>query len=878
MALQYRLGFFACFVIAVAGFWFAPSVFALDAMGLEVLAGVAQLGGPAIAAVICLVAARRSRGDDRLAWFNFGIGSLLYLGGNLGYFYFALAGITPAFPAAPEAAYFLMALFFAAGMFQYARVRNRLNRVQLYNFVLIYCAVTLGSLFTLGQSLETSVLSPFGTIAAFLYPALWFSVASTGLISVVIYDHGRKAFPLMLLLIAVLAESIADYSYALQLMDGTYQLGGLSQLLWVASAILIAWAGCEQMATVGAEAVVTRRSSDRRIAQAAVPGIAVASILLAGSFTGALGSDTYVWLSAALATIFAVVTGLREYWIIHTQRRLHNVVEDSRADLVRSQQRMRSVLESTSDSVLVLDHDWRVVYYNHRAVETIRQPDKLRIGITVWELFPAAATSGEGEHYRRAVATQQPVEFEILVPDRKVWLGINAYPTPDGISIFFRDISEQRRAREAIAHLAHHDPLTGLANRLLFQETLEQAIAEKRNIAVLMLDLDHFKEVNDSLGHPVGDAVLKETARRLQLCAAPGVTLARLGGDEFAAILRDGKGRTEALRLADQVLQAVNSAHEIDGLTVRVGASIGIALAERADDADRLFKKADIALYAAKAETRGGYRVFEATMEAELQQRQALRADLAMALERQEFELVYQPLVDLKSNRVAGFETLLRWQHPVHGMVSPATFIPLAEDSGLMTAIGDWVLKTACREATNWPEEVSLAVNLSTRQFVDATLVDNIAMTLEVTGLRPERLELEITESVLLKDDRANLLTLRRLRQMGIRIALDDFGTGYSSLGYLQRFPFSKIKIDRSFIDGLPDNEESQAIVRSVIGLGRSLGMRVTAEGVETEAQLDWVRSGCDEAQGYLISRPVPAGQVAGLITQIDGGRKRLAS
>jgi diguanylate cyclase (GGDEF)-like protein len=881
MRLATRLIIVVCFGLALALFAQAPALLAYDQVRIMELTGLAQLGGPIAAAVACLLAAWRGRGGDRAAWLNFGIGSLLYLAGNLGYAYFSVAGVSPTFPAAPELAYFVMALFFASGMFQYAKVRNRLSRVQLYNFVLIYCAVTLGSLFTLSHSLAESVLSPFGTIAAFLYPALWFSVASTGLISLLLYDQGRKSLPLALLVLAVLAESIADYSYALELMEGTYRLGGLSQLLWVASAGLIAWAALEHIALArqaNAEPKETRRRSDRGIAQAAVPALAVATILLAGSFTGALGSGAYVWLSAVLGAGFAIIAGFREHWIIHTQRQLRSVVEGSKADLEKSQERIRSVLESTSDSVLVLDHDWKLVYYNERALETIKQPGGLELGASIWKLFPSASAAQAGEHYRRAVETREPAEFELFAPDRGVWLGINAYPTPDGLSIFFRDISEQRRAREEMTHMAHHDPLTGLGNRLQFQETLEQATRSGQSVATLVLDLDHFKEVNDTLGHPVGDAVLIETARRLRASVRPQDTIARLGGDEFAVIVTGYSGRTELLRLAQGLLDAAMEPHHIDGLTVSVGASAGIALSVPGkDDANRLFKNADIALYVAKAEARGSYCFFEPAMEVGMQQRQALRADLAAALDRQQFELAFQPLVDLHTGRVASFETLLRWRHPELGMIAPDVFIPLAEESGLMIGIGDWVLRQACIEAQNWPAEISLAVNLSTKQFGDDGLADTIAATLEFTGLACERLELEITESVLLKDNKTNLLTLNRLRDMGIRIALDDFGTGYSSLGYLQRFPFSKIKIDRSFISGLPDSDESQAIVRSVIGLGKSLGMKVTAEGVETIAQLDWVKGGCDEAQGYLLSRPIPASDIPALIARINGeaGQRR---
>ena len=842
---------------------------------------VTQLGGPILAAAFCRLAARRSTGNDRKAWNNFTIGSSLYLAGNLAYFILILLEVPQDFPSLPEATFFAMALFYAVGIFQYGNVGSQISRLQLYNFVLIYCGVSLASLFALTHSLERSVLSPLGTLAAFLYPALWFSVAASGVISLVLYRQGNKAFALVLLLLAVLAESASDYAYALQLMEGTYHLGGVTQFLWVASAGLIVWAATEQLSIVPQPGRQTlRKQKDRALAQAVVPGATIASVLLVGSITGALGSGVYLWLSAALALVFGVTMALREGWMIAIQHRLRGSVERSRKQVLRSEERLSAVLESTSDSVVVIDRDWRLVYFNKHAREIIAQPDVLKIGVCLWDLFPNAVHSDEGAHYREAIATGRPVSFEIFIDDRRMWLGIEAYPTSDGLSIFFRDISEQRRTREEMRHMAQHDSLTGLANRSLFNGRLAEAVAGEGNVAVLLLDLDHFKEVNDSLGHPVGDAVLEGTADRLRSCVREGDTVARLGGDEFAVIVTGFADIAEVRRLARRIIEAANRPHEVAGETALVGGSAGIAVSGSRDP-ERLLKEADIALYVAKGEARGGFRFFEPAMETGLNERQALRGDLRLGLERNEFELHYQPIVDLKRGRIACFEALLRWRHPRHGMVSPDLFIPLAEETGLILAIGEWALHSACTEAARWPEDISVAINLSTRQFRDNNLVDIISHALDQTGLSPRRLELEITESVLLKDSRANLITLRRLRENGIRIALDDFGTGYSSLGYLQRFPFSKIKIDRSFTSGLPKSEQSQAIVRSVIGLGRSLGMRVTAEGVETAAQLDWVRSGCDEAQGYFLSRPVPADRVPELIEGLvlDGGEaKRLAS
>ena len=868
----------------LTGFWFGSTWPGLDHLAHDLWAVAGQLGGTLVAAVVCWIAWRRSTDGDGAAWRNFAIGATIYLGGNLTYLFLDLGGIVPSFPSAAEAAYFAMALFFAAGMFQYARLRHRIDAVQIYNFVLIYCAITLSILFFLNRSIETSVLPPFATIVAFVYPALWLSVGASGLISLLLREQGRNSVPFLLMVLAMFAESIADFRYALGLMDGSYVMGGFTQWLWVASAALIIWAAVEQIAIARRPNAVAgrmeRRGPERGVTQAVLPAAATAMIVLSGSLTGAVGAGAYVVLAVAVALVFTLAAALREYWIILLQRRLRAAVETSRADLAISQARLTSVLESTSDAVLVLDREWTIVYFNHRAMENVNFTDRLRIGNTIWNLFPAAQTSGEGAQYRRALATGQPAEFEIFVDDRKAWLDIRAYPTQDGLSIFFRDVTDRKRDRDQVTHLAHHDALTGLANRTLFHTRLSEALADETACAVLLIDLDHFKEVNDSIGHPAGDALLKSAAGRLVANLPEGATVARLGGDEFAAIVatdRDG-----AAALARKLLSAIAAPHKVEGLSIPAGASIGVALkGEDAMTPEQILKHADIALYTAKSETRGTFRLFEAAMDSGIKQRQALRTDLRVALERGEFVLAYQPLLDLHTDHIANFEALLRWHHPDKGPVPPDLFIPLAEETGLMVDIGAWVLRTACAEATKWPRSISVSVNLSSRQFASGNLIATVEDALAASGLRPQRLELEITESVLLRDSETNLSTLRQLREMGVRIALDDFGTGFSSLAYLQRFPFSKIKIDRGFVSGLPASVESQAIVRSVIGLGQALGMRVTAEGVETDAQFDWVRAGCDEAQGYLISRPIPASDVPALIARF-GGRNwqnaRLAS
>jgi diguanylate cyclase (GGDEF)-like protein len=436
------------------------------------------------------------------------------------------------------------------------------------------------------------------------------------------------------------------------------------------------------------------------------------------------------------------------------------------------------------------------------------------------------------------------------------------------------DITERRRAEARIAHMAHHDALTDLLNRTRFREQIERVLAalgESDGVAVLCLDLDRFKSVNDTLGHPAGDALLQAVADRLRSCVRASDVVARLGGDEFA-VVQCGAQPVDATTLATAIIQAVGQPYEINGHQINVGASLGIAIAPNdGADPDTLLKKADIALYRAKKDGRNTYRFFEGDMDAMMQERRVLEVGLRAALERNESEIFYQPLVNLKSRQVSGFEALLRWRHPPRGLVSPADFIPLAEEIGLIVPIGRWVLEQACVDAMKWPDQVKLAVNLSPVQFKGGNLVLDVISALAKSGLPARRLELEITESALLESTAATIATLDQLRELGVRISMDDFGTGYSSLGYLRSFPFDKIKIDQSFIRDLSDAPESIAIVRAIASLGSSLGMSVTAEGVETADQLRRIEiEGCTEVQGYLFSKPRPAHELQRLLRDLD--------
>ncbi len=435
------------------------------------------------------------------------------------------------------------------------------------------------------------------------------------------------------------------------------------------------------------------------------------------------------------------------------------------------------------------------------------------------------------------------------------------------------DMTENKRAQARISHMAHHDDLTGLANRLAFRASLEAAAksAIDHSLAVLYVDLDDFKRVNDALGHPFGDRLLRAAAGRIRSLVGPDQAVARLGSDDFAIILGGISGPGEATTLAQRLIDSLSAPYEIDERSIAIGASVGIAIAPQdAKDSERLWRYADMALCAAKADGGFKFKLFEPEMNLRVQARRALEQDLGKALAEERFELYYQPSIDLASGRVAGFEALLRWNHPERGPISPAEFVPIAEDIGLIDKLGEWVLRRACADAATWPRDVRVAVNLSPLQFKNRSLVQTVVLALASSGLSARRLELEITERVLLQEDESNLATLHELRALGARIALDDFGTGYSSMSYLRMFPFDRIKIDRSFVMALPENRECMKIIRAMVELAKSLGIDTTAEGVETSEQLGYLEAcGCREGQGYLFSPARPPQEVPALMTRL---------
>ena len=548
-------------------------------------------------------------------------------------------------------------------------------------------------------------------------------------------------------------------------------------------------------------------------------------------------------------------------------------------ELKEQHRRFDAALANMSQGLLMYDADGKMIVRNQRFLELYKV---------------AAADFPYGTTHRDAlerllqlgIYTKLDVDSEVAktqtclqagkmhstyryLSDGRTFLVVRQ-PMGGGWVVTFDDVTEQRRAEERMTHLAHHDTLTNLPNRSMFREKLDQALGEAKAkpLAILSLDLDRFKAVNDTFGHPAGDWLLKCVAKRLlHAVRSSKDVVARFGGDEFAIIQFGIKSAADAEKLAKRIVEIVGKPYRDKGREMHVGVSLGIALYPGdGHDADTLLTNADMALYRGKSEGRNVYRFFEPGMDALMRERRALELDLEAALSKREFELDFQPILNIGSGEIVGAEALMRWRSPSRGLVSPENFIAAAEETGLIVQLGDWALRKACSVAAHWPPEMRMAVNVSAAQIKSGGFARGVISALAFSGLPANRLELEITETVMMDESDAVLKTLSQLRGLGVRIALDDFGTGYSSLGYLRRFPVDKIKIDRSFIRDL-DRRDTAAIVRTVIGLGAELGITVTAEGVETEAQLDMLRkAGCGEAQGYLIGVPAKAADMSRLL------------
>jgi diguanylate cyclase (GGDEF)-like protein len=609
--------------------------------------------------------------------------------------------------------------------------------------------------------------------------------------------------------------------------------------------------------------------------------VALQIIAICGPFSIALvmhGDVYYIVLMALFVLLFVsqMSMGLR------LNKTLVTALVAQR-DVTQLASRFDTALSNMSHGLCMFDAKCRVLVANTRFTELFRiSHDVAQMGASVWELLldcvrvgTILGSNAEGfaEEFESHLLGGRAGTLTVETLDGRT-LSLSFQPMENGGSVVVaEDITERRKAEARIAHLARYDELTGLPNRTSFRDEIERALNVMRrrhdDFAILFVDLDQFKEVNDTLGHPCGDKLLCTVAERLLKVVRDTDVVARFGGDEFVVLQASVRGPQEAAALAHRIIERLSQVYDIDGHQVIIGATIGIAMAPRdGDHADHLLKNADMALYRAKADARGTWSFFEQEMDTKAQARRNLEMDLRSALANEQFDVFYQPLLNLKTNRVSTCEALLRWPHPERGMISPAEFISVAEEMGLIVEIGNWVLRQACTEAMKWPRSVNVAVNLSPIQFRRGNVLAAIKDALAVSGLPAHRLEVEITESVLMQDTQSTRVAVEMIRDLGVRIALDDFGTGYSSLSYLHNFPLHKVKIDRSFLRGLGESERPLNLLRSVARLTADLGMSVAVEGVETAEQLAMIAAekSIDEAQGFLFSKPRPASEIRPLL------------
>jgi diguanylate cyclase (GGDEF)-like protein/PAS domain S-box-containing protein len=627
------------------------------------------------------------------------------------------------------------------------------------------------------------------------------------------------------------------------------------------------------------------------------PGLLVATVVLTLAICcmhfSAMGSVTVIpvvemslpsdflsewWLAVGIAAATVTITALCLFTSLVDQHLMRRSLDET--------QRLETLTNASTEGIVICTND-RIEYGNTAFLELVRHDVEELSGLSILEFIDDVSF----RNALAAMAVEGGIRFECTLRStsgKTVPVDLLARELPGArhsgrVVLVARDLTEQKRSQARIEYLAHHDALTGLANRVQFNDRLQHDLARaargNEKLAVLCIDLDRFKEVNDTLGHGSGDELLVGVARRISAAVRDTDTVARLSGDEFAIVQAGAAQPGGAHHLASRLLEVIGRDFQLAGGGATVGASIGIAICpEDGDHPERLLRYADTALYRAKTEGRNTFRFFEADMDRVMRERRDLEADLRGSIDNGELYVEFQPLADAQNGSVVGFEALVRWQHPVRGTLAPSDFIGLAEESGFIILLGQWVLRQACQAAAAWSKPLKVAVNLSPVQFQRGGLTATVRTILAETGLAPERLELEITESVLLADKERAVRILRELKDLGISIAMDDFGTGYSSLSYLQSFPFDKIKIDRSFIAGLRDNDEARAIVKAGIGLSHALNLPMVAEGVEDEFQLQFLRDErCTEVQGYLIGRPDRMGAFDALVSDGEPTRPTTA-
>jgi diguanylate cyclase (GGDEF)-like protein/PAS domain S-box-containing protein len=880
-------------VTAVVGGWLVTGVG--GPMVSQTVSNVALCAAALAAALACLDTARRHTGRMRRAWALIGLGTLFWGAGQMCWtWYESIRGDEVPFPSFADIGYLGLPPLTVAGLLAMpAAVQSVANRFRsVLDGLMIGCSLLLVSwVMLIGPAISAGADSDLALMISLSYP-----LGDLVIVTVVVFSVARRrqggAVPIPLALVGtgVVTFAVADSGFFYLNLIGAYSSGAVIDLGWFVGFTFIMLAARLRGAAPADAGPVQR---DARQFAILLPYVAVLAALATSMFEnlrhGHSGGIVF-WTRSAMILL---IVGRQVLTLLENRsltRDLEARVLARTAELRASEQRFHALVQHSSDVVTVVDTDAVVIYqsesvtrvFGHQALDLTGTPltallskaDAARLlrtlGVLASQPYGTAVleldvhdVEGRGRHAEMTITN--------LLDD----------PSVHGLVLNTRDISERKQLQEQLVHEAFHDALTQLPNRALFKDRLDRALRRRRpsgsSVTVLFLDLDGFKEVNDSLGHAAGDDLLIRVAERLRTAVRPEDTVARFGGDEFAVLLEAMGDTAAAEALATRIMASTNDPFLIDAHELRVRASIGIATAgPDAADTDQLMRNADLAMYQAKAMRDGGFVTYDPTMHTGLVERLQLEADLRRAVEVGEFVLHYQPTVEMDTGAAIGFEALVRWQHPTRGLVAPAEFIPLAEATGLIRPIGQWVLTEACRQAAAWVDgdehrPLVMSVNVSGRQFDKTDLPSVVSSVLAETGLRPDRLCLEMTESVLMADTEHNLTLLQRLKQTGVRLAIDDFGTGYSSLSYLRKFPVDTLKIDRSFVERLGELPDDATLARTIVQLGQSLGLSTVAEGIEHYAQfLALRRMGCELAQGHYFSRPVPAAE-AGLLLDLGG-------
>ena len=847
---------------------------------------------PLVAAGACFVRAWSDIGRVRRSWTLLGCSCLAWgLGQVIWTWYESWLGREVPFPSAADAGYLLAVPLASAALLVLPAAPQRLAgllRTILDGVVVAASLFCVSWILVLRPLFETGEDGLLRTAIGLAYP-----IGDVVTITILLFAMMRARLggeasrhPLPLIGLGLAGIAVADSGFVYLTSQASYASGSIIDIGWFVGFAVI-FAAARRPARPARSAPGREVPTFSSVGLPYVPVVLAAGTVLFEHLRGRPLGAVPIWTSMAVLLLIVVRQVLTLQENLTLLRTLEERVETRTAELRQGEERFRSLVQNSSDVVTIAEVDSTIRYQSPSAGRVFGHDHEALVGTRLADLVAPLEQVRFLETLREAAA--QPLstvtgEFRMrdsqgeLRPAEVTVTNLLDDPNVSGLVLNTRDLGDQKRLEEELTHQAFHDSLTGLANRALFKDRIGHALVRQRRghrpLAVLFLDLDRFKAINDSFGHASGDALLVAVGDRLRACVRGDDTVARMGGDEFAVLVENMAGEAEVNFVADRILEAFRAPILVEGREVVVAASVGIAISQTAEDtADDLLRNADLAMYRAKAAGGGAARRFAPEMHAGLRERLELENDLRHALSRDELYLEYQPIMNLRTGRVSRAEALVRWRHPVRGIVSPATFIPLAEATGLIAPIGEWVLHQACREARRWQgagsggEPISISVNVSARQLQSHDVSSLVHHALIEAGLHPSQLVLEMTESILIEQTDEILATLHELRQLGVRLAIDDFGIGYSSLGYLHRFPVDVLKIDRSFVERLTCESAEASLAGSMVRIGQGLQLTTVAEGVEDHAQLQALRHlGCDLGQGFHFSRPLSATQIGAFI------------